>query len=134
VVLSVADARQYHAVLQKILFVQSQGAVSGFDDAELILVVVDAEAAGKAGADAGEGVAVAAQETNAKRMKSRDVGRGFEVSVFEQGRHPLAHFTSGLVRESYCQDSGRRHPSRSDNVRDAMRNDARLTTSCAGQN
>ena len=52
-ILGRTDLRERHAVLQKILLVEPESAIGALDDANLVLIVVDGEAFGKARADAG---------------------------------------------------------------------------------
>ena len=119
-VLGVADAREDRAILQELLLVQSQRAVAGLDDTELVVVVVDGEAPRETGAHAGQRIAVAAQEPHAKRVEGGDVGRGIQRNVLQQTGYPPAHLIGGLVGESHRQDGGRRHAPRGNDVRDAM--------------
>ena len=65
-VLGVADPGKRRAVLHEIFFVQAQAAVGGLDDAELVLVVVDAEAPRETGADAHQRIAVLPQHPHAE--------------------------------------------------------------------
>ncbi len=64
-----ADARERRAVLHELFLVEAQRAVGGLDDGELILVVVDGEAAREAGADARQRIAIAPQQPHAEGME-----------------------------------------------------------------
>ena len=50
-------------------FIETQMAESGFDDSQLIFVVIDAEAPRESGANLRQRLAIAAQQTHAERMK-----------------------------------------------------------------
>ena len=52
---------------------------------------------------------------------------------FEQRSHARAHFAGGFIREGDGQNGRRRHVIRADQMRDAMRDDARLAAARAGQ-
>ena len=108
-VLGVADLRERRAVLHELFLVQPERAVGRLDDRELILVVVDGEAAGEAGADARQRIAIAPQQADAERVKRGDDRRGIERHVFQQGGDALAHLPGGLVGERDRQDGRRRH-------------------------
>ncbi len=97
--MALADARERGAVLHEFFFVEAESPVGGLDDADLIVIVVDGEAAIEAGADAAERVAIAAKEADAEGVEGRDE-RGFiEAGVFEQNAHAFAHFGGGFVGE-----------------------------------
>ena len=129
-----ADSGKRRAVLHEVFFVQAEAAVGGLDDAELVFVVVDAEAPRETGADARQRIAVAPQHPHTERVEGGDVGRGIEIRVFEQPRDALPHFVGGLIGEGDRQDGGRRHPPRGDDIRDAVGDDAGLAAARAGQN
>src|SRR5262249_47318741 len=71
-VLPVADARQGCPILHELLLIQSQGSIGSFDDRELVLIVIDAEAACKTGTNASKGIPIPPQQANAERMEGTD--------------------------------------------------------------
>ncbi len=62
------------------------------------------------------------------------MGVGIEARVREQRGDALAHFARGFIGERDGEDGRRRHAAFGDNVRDAMRDDARFAAARAGQN
>ena len=105
----------------------------GLDDRELIFVVVDGKAAREAGTDLRQRIAIAPQQPHAEGVKRGDVRRRREILAFEQRGDARAHFVRGLVGERDRQDGGRRDAMAADEMRDAVRDDARLAASGAGQ-
>src|SRR5579871_2380867 len=133
-VLGVADARQYRAVLHKLLLVEAHAAKASLDDAQLILVVIDAESTCKAGTNARQWVAIAAQQANAEGMKCRDIGRSVQTCILQEGVHTLAHFPGGLIGKSHSQYGGWVHLPRGDDMGDTVGNYPGFTASGSGQN
>ena len=83
-IFGVADARERRAVLHEFLLIQSEAAIGGLDNAELIFVIVDGEAAGEAGTDTAQRIAIAAQQADAKRVERGNERSFVDSAVFEQ--------------------------------------------------
>ena len=103
------------------------------DECQLIVVVVDGEAAGESRPDRGETVAVAAQQADAERMKRGYVRRARGARLAEQILDTLAHLLGGFVGERHRQNRVGRNTMFVDQVRDAMRDDARFAAAGAGE-
>ena len=73
-VLGMTDAGKSRAMLHELFIVQPQRPVRRLDDLDLVLVVVNREAAGKARSDAGERVAVAPKHPDTERVERGYVG------------------------------------------------------------
>ena len=67
-------------------------------------------------------------------MECRNERRRGQRQVFQQRRYPRSHFPGGFVRESYRKNRGRRYVERADQMRNPVRDDARLPAARAGQN
>src|SRR5207249_4494871 len=93
----------------------------------LVVGVVDGEIALVA-----ERLDFAAQDADAERMEGRDqrLGRPFRT---EEAVHALAHLVGGLVGERHRQDVLGTRGAVTDQVGDAVRDDARLAAPGAGQ-
>ena len=95
------------------------------DEPHLVLVVVDRE-----GGAVAEPLGLAPQHAPAGRMEREDPDRARRLP--EHALEPLAHLPRGLVRERDREDLVRLHAARADEVRDAIREDARLPRARAG--
>ena len=73
-VLGVADARHRRAVLHELFLFETESPVGGLDDGELIVVVVDVEAAGESRTDSRQRVAVSPKQPHAEGVKSGQPG------------------------------------------------------------
>ena len=132
-ILRMADARERRAVLHELFLVEAKPAVGGFDNGELVFVVVNGEPAGEAGAHARERIAIAAQQAHAEGVKRRKRGVGIKPHVREQRGDALAHFGRGLIGERNGEDRRRRHVALGDDVRDAMSDDASFSAASTGE-
>ena len=97
-----------------------------FDERALVRVIVDHEI----GSDADRG-AVAAQHAHADRMERADPQTARRVA--DERLQARAQFARCLVREGDGEDAVRRRAVGREEVRDAMRQDARLTRARAGE-
>ena len=95
------------------------------DEPHLVLVVVDRE-----GRAVAEPLGLAAQHAAAGRVEGEDPDRPRRLP--EHPLEPLAHLPRRLVRERDREDLVRLHAARADEVRDAVREDARLPRAGAG--
>ena len=130
--LGLADLRHGRAVRNR-LVVEAHALVRGFDDGELIFIVVDGKLPCEARANLRQSVAVTPQQSHAERMERGNHRRGRKLQAFEMRFHARAHFTRGLVGESDRQNREWRHLIRGDDVRDAVRDDARLAAARSGK-
>ena len=98
---------------------------AGLHEAHLVGLVVDREARAVA-----EALGLAAQDPAARGVEGEDPDRPRHAA--ERPLEPLAHLGRGLVRERDREDLVRLHAVRTDQVRDAMGEDAGLSRACAG--
>ena len=129
--LGVADARKRRAMLHE-LVVQAELLVDGSQDRDLIVVVVDGELRGEAGANLRQRRAFAPEQADAEGVERGD-GRGVARLAGNQGTDALAHFTGGLVGEGDGQDGPSGNLVGADQVGDAVRDHAGLAAARAGQ-
>ena len=127
-----ADARERGAVRHE-LFIESELLVDRFQKRDLVVVIVDRELAREAGPDLGERCAIAPQQPHAERVKGRDEWRFGSSGVAEQAVDAVAHLLSGFVGKRDRQNGGPGYVMRFNQVRDAMRDDARLAAAGAGE-
>ncbi len=125
-VLRVADAAEHHPRLVR-LGVEVIVLEQLLDDGLLIGGVVDREIAAQA-----DVVRLATQQARAQRVEGRHPHRA-AVRV-EQPLDALAHFLGGLVGEGDRHDLIGIRNFFGDEIGDAMRDDARLSRACAGEN
>src|SRR2546425_1643788 len=97
------------------------------DDGALVGLVVNGERTVDP-----DGRPFAAQEARAEGMERPDRELG-QALLSDQPIEPLAHFTRGLVRKGDGEDRVRRDPEIPNQVRDAVRQDPRLSRSGAGE-
>ncbi len=129
--LRVADARERGPMLHE-LIVQAKLLVDALENRQLIVVVVDGEARGKAPANRRERRAVAAQHTDAEPGERRDGGGGLGNGL-GQRTDPVTHLSGSLVREGDGQNSPSGDPVGAQQVRHPVRDDARLPAARSGQ-
>ena len=94
-------------------------------DPDLVGLVVDRE-----GRPVAEPLRLAAQDAAAGGVEGEDPDRARRAA--EHALEPLAHLAGGLVRERDREDLVRLHAVRADQVRDAVREHARLPRARAG--
>src|SRR6266850_1879683 len=75
---------------------------------------------------------IAAQKPSAEAVEGPD-RQVLELPFAEQTRKPFLHLPRRLVREGHRQDRARRDAQVADQVRDSVREDARLARPGAGQ-
>ena len=83
-VLRAADLGKCRAILHELFFVEPQPPVRRFDHAELVLVVINAEAPRESRPDARQRFAICPQHPHAKRVERGDVGRRIQIGVGQQ--------------------------------------------------
>ena len=132
-IFGMADARQRRAVLHELL-IQAQMAKGGFDERQLVFIVVDTETAREAWTNLRQRLAIAPQQPHAEGMKGGEVRRGIEFYAAQQRRHARAHLLRRLVREGDRQNGGRRHVPLRDDMRDAVSDNPGFAAARAGQN
>jgi len=76
---------------------------------------------------------VAPQNAHAQTVKGRDERRTAEFKSLQKFVDAIAHLLGGLVRESNRENVARPHTTFSDDVRDAMCDDARFARACAAR-
>ena len=129
-----ADDRQQRAGLHELL-VEPDVAIDGFYGGDLVGLVEDREARGEAGAQVGEGFAVAAQQAYTKGMKGRDVRPSLDrhAGLFEDVPDARAHFFRSFVGKRDREDRLRRGARAVDEMCDAMDQDPCLPASRSGK-
>ena len=110
---------------RKALRVLSELLEACLHEPHLVLVVVDREAGRVAKA-----LRLAPQHPAARGVEGEDPDRARRLA--EHALEPLAHLSGRLVRERDREDLVRLHPTRADEMSDAIREDARLPRARAG--
>ncbi len=114
------------------LVIQAELLVDGAQNRGLVVVVVDGEQRGEAGADLRQRRAFAPQQADAEGVERRDGGSVARLAG-DQGSDALAHLAGGLVGEGDGQDGPSRNLVGADQVGDAVRDHAGLAAAGAGQ-
>ena len=131
--LGMADPGQAGAVWHELL-VQPKMLVDRPKQRDLIVVIIDRELAREAGANLAKRGAVAPQQPHAKGVERGNerslTGRAVAQQAFD---YALAHLLGRFVGESHGQNGRPGYVLRLDQVRDAMRDDARLAAAGAGK-
>ena len=132
--LGVADLRKRRAIRHRLL-VEPHAPVGGLDDGELVFIVVDGKRSGEAGANGRQRVAVAPQQPHAERVERRNLRRPFESVISSSSEATRERISpAALLVNVTARTADGGHVLRADQVRDPMRDDARLAAARAGEN
>ena len=129
-VLGARDGAQ-HAPGRVVAGIDRQLFEGALDDGDLVVVVIDDEAAGHA-----DRLAVGAQDAGADGVEGAQPHAARAQVVGAAGQQRLdagAHLAGGLVGEGDGQDAPGRHPRRAHQPGDAVGDDARLARARSGQ-
>ena len=130
--LGMADLREGSAIRHRFL-IEPHPPVSGLDDGELILIVVDGKRPRKSRTNGCQPISISPQHSHTEGVECRNPRRPFKMHFLQQRRHPRPHLPGGFVGKRDREYRRRRHMLRADQVRNPMRDDAGLTAARPSQ-